>query len=44
LGGAAALSLTASVSKGTLSYQWYENTSKSNSGGTPISGAVSAVY
>lgn len=30
--------------KGTLSYQWYENTSKSTEGGTPIEGAVEASY
>ncbi|RIE00689.1 S-layer homology domain-containing protein [Cohnella faecalis] len=29
---------------GTISYQWYSNTSDSNSGGTPISGADSATY
>ena len=28
----------------TLSYQWYSNTSKSNTGGTAISGATSASY
>jgi hypothetical protein len=26
---------------GTLSYQWYSNTTNSNTGGTPISGATS---
>ena len=29
---------------GTLSYQWYRNGSDSNTGGTAISGAVSALY
>jgi len=39
---ATALSVTASVSDGgTLSYQWYSNTTATNSGGTLISGATS---
>ncbi len=29
---------------GTISYQWYSNTSNSNHNGTPISGATSASY
>ncbi|MDX5467881.1 MAG: T9SS type A sorting domain-containing protein [Cyclobacteriaceae bacterium] len=29
---------------GTISYQWYSNTSNSNSGGTPISGATNASF
>jgi uncharacterized repeat protein (TIGR02543 family) len=42
---ASALSVTLSdPGNGTLSYQWYSNTTNSNSGGTPISGAVSAFY
>jgi hypothetical protein len=42
---ATALSVTASVSDGgTLSYQWYSNTSNSNSGGTLIAGAATASY
>lgn len=42
---ATALSVTASVSDGgTLSYQWYSNTTATNSGGTLISGATSADY
>ena len=39
------LSVTASVTGGaTLSYQWYSNTTNSNTGGTLISGATSASY
>jgi hypothetical protein len=39
------LSVTANVTDGgTLSYQWYSNSSASNSGGTIIAGAISAVY
>ncbi|OCT13348.1 hypothetical protein A8709_03605 [Paenibacillus pectinilyticus] len=39
------LSVTASVSdSGILSYQWYRNTTSSNSDGTAISGATSATY
>ncbi|WP_313150655.1 discoidin domain-containing protein, partial [Lysinibacillus capsici] len=39
------LSVGASVSDGgTLSYQWYSNTTNSTSGGTPISGATNATY
>jgi len=33
---ASALSVTATVTKGTLSYQWYRNTTNSNSGGTSV--------
>jgi uncharacterized protein YodC (DUF2158 family) len=44
VGGTATLSVTASVPRGTLSYQWYESTSKTNSGGTLIAGATSATY
>lgn len=41
-GTSTALSVTAS---GTgISYQWYKNTTASNSGGSPISGATSASY
>jgi hypothetical protein len=40
-----ALSVTASVSDGgTLSYQWYANTSNSNTNGTAITGATSSTY
>uniref|UniRef100_UPI00301C19BF S-layer homology domain-containing protein n=1 Tax=Paenibacillus sp. YIM B09110 TaxID=3126102 RepID=UPI00301C19BF len=45
VGGTATLSVVASVSDGgTLSYQWYSNTSNSTSGGTLLSGAMSASY
>jgi hypothetical protein len=40
----AALTVTASVDSGTLSYQWYRNPANSNTGGTVISGAVSSTY
>lgn len=43
LGETATLTVTASAS-GTLSYQWYENTTKTSSGGTPIGSAESASY
>jgi len=33
-----------SPDSGTLTYQWYSNTSSSNTGGTAISGAISAAY
>jgi len=39
------LSVSAVITDGgTLSYQWYSNSSASNSGGTTITGATSAVY
>ena len=38
------MSVTASVSKGTLSYQWYSNTTRSNTGGSLISGATDDAY
>ncbi|ULQ60612.1 hypothetical protein K7I13_04850 [Brucepastera parasyntrophica] len=39
------VSVTASVSDGgTLGYQWYSNTTDSNSGGSIISGATAAAY
>lgn len=42
---AAALSITANVSDGgTLSYQWYSNTTDSTSGGAAISGANASTY
>ena len=45
VGENAELSVEAVVNDGgTLSYQWYSNTAKSNTGGTPIGGAVSAKY
>ncbi|MBJ6362495.1 S-layer homology domain-containing protein [Paenibacillus sp. GCM10012307] len=45
VGDTVSLSVTATVSDvGTLSYQWYSNTTNSNSGGTAISGATNATY
>ncbi|GHT29819.1 hypothetical protein AGMMS49574_07640 [Bacteroidia bacterium] len=45
VGSAVGLSVTASVTDGgTLSYQWYSNTTNSNAGGTLISGATSDTY
>jgi|GEM_PF-6237155 len=44
VGAEAQLSIAASVAKGTLSYQWYSNTNRTNSGGTLISDATGAVY
>ena len=43
---ATALSVTATASAGTLTYQWYSNTVKSTTEGTPteISGATNATY
>ncbi|MCZ8515513.1 S-layer homology domain-containing protein [Paenibacillus filicis] len=39
------LSVTATVSDGgTLSYQWYSNTTNSNAGGIAVSGATNASY
>ncbi|MFA9380025.1 MAG: X2-like carbohydrate binding domain-containing protein, partial [Acetanaerobacterium sp.] len=38
------LSVTASVSSGTLSYQWYSSNENSNTGGIPISGETLASY
>ena len=39
------LSVAASVTpSGTLTYQWYSNTSNSNSGGSAVSGATSASF
>ena len=39
------LSVSASVTQGaTLSYQWYSNTTNSNTGGSEISGATSASF
>lgn len=42
--GDAATALSVTAIGGNLSYQWYSNTSASNSGGTAISGAQSASY
>jgi quinol monooxygenase YgiN len=45
IGGSFKLMVTAGVGDGgTLSYQWYRNTEKSNVGGTAISGATGANY
>lgn len=41
---AVALSVVATASAGTLSYQWYGNTTESTEGATAISGATSAEY
>ncbi len=41
---ATALSVVATASAGTLSYQWYSNTTESTEGATAISGATSAEY
>ena len=43
-GGSLTLSVHASVSAGTLSYQWYESTVQSNSGGTAIPEATASDY
>ena len=40
-----ALSVSAHVSdNGVITYQWYENTTQSTSGGTAISGATGSSY
>lgn len=41
---ATALTATASGGTGTLTYQWYSNTSASNVGGTLLSGATNSSY
>ena len=41
---AADLSVTASVTLGSLSYQWYSNDVNDNTTGTPIGGATTASY
>ena len=38
------LSVTASASSGTITYQWYENTTNSNVGGSAITSTTSAYY
>ena len=43
-GTGALLSVTASASSGTLTYQWYSNTVNTNVGGTLISGATASTY
>ncbi|MBP1994049.1 DUF4838 domain-containing protein [Paenibacillus eucommiae] len=43
-GASVTLTVNASVSQGTLSYQWYSNSSNSTDGGTAIDGAIQASY
>jgi len=43
-GEAATLSVEASASDGTLSYQWYKNAAAKNAGGTLINGATESSY
>ncbi len=43
-GGQADLSVTATVSKGTLSYQWYKNAADDTASGTLITGANAESY
>ena len=44
-GGQGTLRVTAaSVAQGTLSYQWYSNTSNSNAGGQAVAGAVNNTF
>ena len=43
-GGQANLTVTANVSRGTLTYQWYKNTANDTASGTLISGANAADY
>lgn len=42
--GAAFDAISVTASGDNLNYQWYSNTSASNSGGTPISGAINSNY
>ncbi|MBS1684117.1 MAG: T9SS type A sorting domain-containing protein [Bacteroidetes bacterium] len=42
--GGSSTALTVATSAGSPTYQWYSNTTASNSGGTSISGATSASY
>ncbi len=44
VGGSAALTVSASVENGNLSYQWYSNIMESTSGGAEIEGATQASY
>jgi hypothetical protein len=45
VGSTNAISVTANVTDGgTMSYQWYSNTSASNTGGTAINGATSSSF
>jgi len=41
---ASATALTVSATGSSLTYQWYKNSSNSNSGGTSVSGATSSSY
>ncbi len=43
-GGRAELAVTANVTQGSLSYQWYKNTADNNTSGTVISGADTQAY
>jgi len=38
------LTITATGGTGTLTYQWYRNTTNANTGGTPISGATQPTF
>jgi hypothetical protein len=44
LGGSSSLSVTGSGGTPSLSYQWYSNTTNSNTGGTIISGETNTTY
>ncbi len=44
VGTTTTLVVGATVARGTLSYQWYSNTTRSNTGGTLITGATSTTY
>lgn len=44
LGQSVTLNVSASASEGTLSYQWYENSAKTNTGGSIISGATGSSF
>ncbi|MFN6387301.1 MAG: hypothetical protein ACK4X2_03205, partial [Bacteroidota bacterium] len=44
IGGSATISVTATGGTPSLSYQWFSNTSNTNTGGTSISGAISSSY
>ena len=44
VGDDATLSVTASVARGTLSYQWYESADRSNSNGSPVAGATESSF
>ncbi len=41
---ATSLSVTASGGKGSFSYQWYQSSTNTNTGGSPINGATSNTY